>query len=280
MKKPIKLGFIFILAAMLLLTSTLTALAAPLSDSAKVTPLSGIENFTSVSISPENLPGTLLNEGGAILPAGFAAGEKEFSGDGIQVSNLTGSANLCFPLANYQFGWSGSVYLWWNGKWTALPTITTPSVESSGASACTTIYENGTYALLVEYHTPVKNEVSRIKACNFIQMTKLISESPVDGQISLEAYIFAGVFDLAKFPLGMEVKYKILNVSPAGSLTGDLAGTTQVAFTEMDGATSIAALQFEDGTVLNFSGDVTPEFTIRFYLPGCYQDYSEDLFDK
>jgi hypothetical protein len=272
MKRSLLTGFSFILVLALLLTATGAAIAAPLADAPVVTLLAGSGTITTKPISVEDLPGTIVNEAGTILPAGFPEGEKQFSGDGIQVSGLNGMANACMPMANYQYGWFGSIYQYVNGKWTALPGTTTPIAESSAATVCATIYSDGIYAVLVSYKPPANG--TQDKECTMRMKGGVFGSNDVEGFVDLYGVLLMSDFNVNHFPVGAKFKYKVINENPAVTLGGDLTGYITVVGAEGDEDGSFVEFTFSEDTFVTYSGEGSPEFSVRVYLPGCYADFN------
>jgi hypothetical protein len=271
MKTTLKFGFSIILVLTLLLTATGAVLAAPLAGGPTVTPLTGAGGFTVTLVSAADLPGTVVNDAGTVLPAGFSEGEMRFSGDGVKVSGLSGSASLCMPLADYQYGWHGSIYQWLNGKWTALATTTTPDTESASATVCTVIYGDGTYALLVSYKQPATT--GKVEACTVRMKNAVFASYDVEGMVGLEEARLMSDFDIKYFPVGARFKYKVVNEDPTIPLGGDLSGYMTVTSSDMSHGFLLVEFSFPDGTVVTYSGEGFPDFVVRVYLPGCYSDF-------
>jgi hypothetical protein len=272
MKVAFKYGFSLMIVLTLLLTATGAVFAAPLTDGPVVTSLTGAGTFTTALVSPADLPGTVVNSAGIVLPAGFNEGEVQFSGDGIKVSGLNGSATLCMPLADFQYGWHGSVYQWLSGKWTALPTTTTELAESSAASACAVIYSDGTYALLVSYKEPARPKL--VEACTIRIKNGVFTSNDVRGEVGLDTARLMSDFDVSIFPVGARFKYKVINRDPAVTLGGDLSGYITVVSSELSHGSSLVDFTFADGTAVTYTGEETPSFIVRVYLPGCYSDFT------
>jgi hypothetical protein len=268
MKRTLLTGFSFILVLTLLLTATGSAIAAPLADGPVVKPLTGSDAFTTVTISPASLPGTTVNSVGTIVPAGFSTGEKQFDGDGIKVSGMMGSASACFPLAKYQFGWSGSVYQWVNGKWTVLPTTITPIAESANATACATIYADGIYALLVSYHEPAGS----IGACSMRFLSGVVGDDTTPGELDMYGVLMLLQADAAKFHDGMTFKYKVINNDLSIPLSGDLSGYLTLFYVSGNSSSALLEFEFAEGTTITYSGEGMPNGSVRIYLGSCYLD--------
>lgn len=268
MKRSMLHGFSFAVVLALLLTSAGAAIAAPLADAPVVTLLAGSGTITTKTISVEDLPGTIVNEAGMLLPVGFPKGEKQFSGNGIQVSGLNGKANVCLPLANYQYGWNGSIYQYVNGKWTILPGTTTPITESSAAKVCATIYGNGIYALIVGYKQP---EIQTLKPCKNIDSV-YVSFETIEAQSLLRV---ARVIFYPQLRSGTPVSYRIINIDPAsgfylysGSYSG--AGITVSSFEGWIG--DISSVTFDESNYFRYMWLFDAQFTVRFLIDNCYID--------
>ncbi len=118
-----------------------------------VAAISGDTDFVASVTDPLKLSGTYKNDVGTPVPTGFPAGEIQFGGNGLVLKDVTsGSQSLCFSFPTYRYGWRGSIYQWNGSKWVKLATTITERNEGAPALACTTVYGNGTYALLIGFY--------------------------------------------------------------------------------------------------------------------------------
>jgi hypothetical protein len=262
----------------LLLTTFSSAQASVLHDDPVVTVITGGTALTTTTIALEKLPGSYLGSDGLTLPVGGNPGEKQFGGDGILVTGLTGgSASLCFPAPSPRYGWHGVVSQWDGSKWIALATTTSESEEGINAKACATIYYDGTYALIMSYSTPANQAMSRCPNIDFIYpyYDEYRSETR-DGWIITGGVVFPAL------PVGTSVTYRLLNIDP-NNLTGSLSASGVVVDNVQVGPDEYySEVEFPEGTAIYFPvenswWDYT--FTIRFVTTGCYVDfqYPSDL---
>ena len=77
-------------------------------------------------------------------------------------------------------------------------------------------------------------------------------------------------------PEGTSVSYKIINVSPAGSLTGDLSGSG-IAFTDLFSPWGEASVVILPPNQMTYSGGVEDlSFTVQVSALGCTKYYQYD----
>jgi hypothetical protein len=109
-------------------------------------------SFTSVVVSPWQLPGTTTLSSGVAVPVGFPKGELQFGGKGIQISGIAEhkSIQVCFDFPTYNNSWKGKIYEWNGIKWVPVTTTILAPAESN-PSACTSSAKNGFYALIIGY---------------------------------------------------------------------------------------------------------------------------------
>ncbi len=237
-------------------------------------PVSGDMVFTSTAVSPLSLAGAEKTDGGLIVPVGFPTGEKQFGGQALQVSGLSsGSASACFSFPTYRYGWRGGVYQWLNNKWVSMPTTFSNTADKEGAPtlACATIYSSGTYALLTHFsiaEAPVKS----IPECDFIDRIHIMIAHPADWPANSNGINSVDIFPA--LPAGTRVDYKIMNISPAGALTGSLSASSTAT---RDGAAPGDPYSYTpfvwDQSQFYFTGNWDDiSFTLRVYTMGCYKD--------
>jgi hypothetical protein len=119
-----------------------------------VTPLYGDKIFSAISTPVLNLPGTIPNGDNLTLPVGFPKGTAQFGGDALVVKDmLQGSmARVCFSMPPERTQWVGTVHQWNGSKWVRLATtVSQAGDEATVATACTQIYGDGIYALIMGY---------------------------------------------------------------------------------------------------------------------------------
>lgn len=152
MKK--RLTFLPVLIVCALVLSVFSpAMAKPLPPENKlpdpvVTWIDGDNEFTATMLSTVQLPGT--SGADAYLPLGdWPEGEKLFGDKGVALSGFSyGSVSICFPVFTANMGWSYAVGVFDGSQWNTLPTSITKQEETPNSWACSTVYANGTYALL------------------------------------------------------------------------------------------------------------------------------------
>ena len=148
MKKVYKTSFLFVIVLSLLLASFGGAKAA-IGDDPVVTPVSGDMEFTTEVVPIASLPGTVELADLMLAPAGFPAGEAQFEGAGVMISEMdSGKATACFAVSGTQWGWGGKVGMWDGTKWVLLSTTITKAEEALNSLACATVTGNGTYAFI------------------------------------------------------------------------------------------------------------------------------------
>jgi hypothetical protein len=268
MKRSVFHGFSFMLVLALLLTSAGAAIAAPLSDGPVVSAPSGGGAVTTTILPVSELPGTVANAAGTIFPQGHESGDLMFSGDGVQVSGLVGSAMISFPLVNYQYGWSGSIYQFLDNQWVILPTTVTPIAESANATATATIYSDGIYALIVAYKGP---KTQTLKPCKNIDSV-YVSFETIEAQSLIRV---AKVIFYPQLNSGTPVSYSVINIDPtsgfylySGAYSG--AGITVSSFEGWIG--DISTVTFGEANYFRYGELYNAQFTVRFLLDHCYID--------
>ncbi len=251
-----------------------------------VTPGSGDKEFTAAVTAPAALPGTVTGDNAILFPAGFPAGTAQFGGDGVVVKGFTGgTASACFSIPPARSEWVGSIHQWNGTKWIKLPTtITEGDVESNSASACASIYGDGTFALIMGYTgapepkgLPVCSADMRINGYSYATVMPLNEMNPLD------SYLIQ-ILDLninLQIAPGTVVSYSLLNINPTGSMAGTLTrgGTvigdsgygTEIRFVDL-----IDLDPPFDPSAWIISNDQLSRmnFTLRLTFPNCYKDFS------
>ena len=231
------------------------------------------------TIRLEELPGTVLGSSGLILPVNNSTGEIQFNGDGVKITGLTGgSASLCFNTYSSNSEWVSVIYHWSGEKWEKMDTSLTDYAESSVAKACSTIYSDGTYALLISY---TSKEVS-IKPCKDILFIYPYLGDPEEGDLPDNFFYIEGGVVYPGLPVGTHVSYHLRNISPKGSLTGSLSASGIVTNNVNLGTPDdfYSEVVFPPNTTIYYSEDWRDiTFTVRFFTQGCYFDfkYPDDL---
>jgi hypothetical protein len=274
MKRTLLTVFSFVIMFCFVLTSFGSVQAYSEPTDPVVTPVSGDLEFTTQVVAPLTLGAAVVADGDRYLPAGYAKGDLQFIGNAVIVSGFdSGTATACFSNPGYRFGWIGNVYQWLNGKWNLLPTTTTEGVEDLSATACTTIYGSGTYALLAGYKTPEGGQCPKI---SFVSLGIF----PYAEGMTLFGIAIVGDFPLTWAPAGTPVSFKISNISPAGSLSGPMTGSGEVTNGGTDPDGTFAVWMLPEGFDYEFTGEELPSFTVRVSVKGCHYDYHfpEDYF--
>ena len=111
-------------------------------------------SFNQSPIDVVQLPGTFISSNGLYFPSGFAVGEAQFGGKGIQISGVPAGkkVQICFSFPVYDYGWTGNIYQWNGTKWSIQPTTSVVS-SNSEHHYCTKNGQNGTYSLIIAYHS-------------------------------------------------------------------------------------------------------------------------------
>jgi hypothetical protein len=119
-----------------------------------------IPNADNVSYSYEivnqaDLPGAINDGTSKIVPEGFS-GSKQFEGNGLYLSSVktktSGKETVCFSIPNYRYGWTGKIYKWVDGQWSATHSSqSSTNTENSQHKVCNPYATKGIYALIVTY---------------------------------------------------------------------------------------------------------------------------------
>ncbi len=290
----------------LLPVSTANATTAPLPgkptsywEPPVITPLTGDKEFTIKTLDPIALTdGTSKTANNLVVPAGFPLGQKQFGGEVALVKDFDGgTARACFSLPNYRYGWDGGIFQWNGTKWAALPSTLTEGKEGGPATVCTTIYGNGTYALITGFAHPEK-AFGNLPVCSE-DFEAFTVPFIVDGDgETFETFAFIVLLINKSFPEGTRISYNVINVTPAGSLSGALHQTGYV-YTNADPLSIVFFLTPDDlqefmDTIDDLSDYVPPSythltfhyiegwedlsFTVRVTTPSCYKDFVYDDF--
>ncbi len=267
MKKSLSVGFALVLVISLLLAATGTVVAAPLNGGPGISPSSGGGTATLTTIPISKLPGTEADAAGTLFPIGHSSGDLMFSGNGVQVSGLVGSASLSMPLANYAKGWNGSIYQWLNNAWVKIPTSVSQNDESANGTASATIYSNGIYALIVEFKLP--DDASK-KVCFEYETYLFGSYGTSDPYIYFGGEYLWSDFTLDDFPVGTTFRYTVISTAPGVTFSGDTSGFVTV----IGGDGNMLVLALPADTYVNYTGEITgPPFIFRVFINGCKVDF-------
>lgn len=263
-----------------------------------ITPLTGDKDFTVKSLDPISLAfGTVKTGNDLVVPAGFPLGEKQFGGDVAQVTDFdAGTARACFSLPTYRYGWKGGIFQWDGSRWKSIPSTLTEGIEGGAATVCATINGNGTYALIIGFSQPEK-PVSSLPVCSADFTAGTITILVEDESETTETIAIILMFINQPFPQGTRISYNIIDVYPAGVLSGALHQTGSV-FNDMSSLSMIVFLSPDDLQELIDSGGlptyIPPSythltfhhvegwedmfFTVRVTTPTCYKDFTSEDF--
>lgn len=273
--------FSFLLVITLALSSFSSAAAA--GGDPWVTPVSGDMEFTATAVSVANLPGVVELPSQMLAPAGFPAGEMQFGGSGVRVTDFdAGKATACFSLSAIEVkkGWGGKVGMWNGAKWVLLPTtIAVPAEEASTTSACAGITGNGTYAF-IKYIADAALLQKGPQACGVLTYAFPYSFDfeEFDGWMS-EGFIVHNSF----IPIGTPISYQLVNVIPSGFFTSGQSGSgTVVDYMQIDVDEYAFLVEFDPMVIFEYDYfEYLDSFTLRVFLPNCYTDfqYPDDMIN-
>lgn len=198
-----------------------------------VTTLNGDAEYTVTIVNPAQLAGATVGGQGYPLPVGFPSGEKKFGGDAVIISGVSGgSQSVCFAFPTYTAGWRGSIYQWAGSAWQALSTTFSEGSDGTPELACTTVYGNGTYALLIYFSAadaPVSASAINTSTDDCIMDLRRIGlsfDSP--DRTAIQARVgFIGMAD------GVKYTWVIIEAEPAGvfgALPISGTGTSQFGY--------------------------------------------------
>lgn len=211
--KKLLLPFFSCLLMLTFLVSYGSATAADLANPV-VTPVSGDMEFVTTVVPIASLLGITELPGGMLVPVGFPAGEAQFQGNGVRITEFeTGKATACFSITGTEVGWGGKVGVWDGKKWALLPTTITSHEESLVSTACATINGSGTYAFIRWVA-----DAELLPGCGYDTTPWQLSTWP-DAD-SIRFY----VENMDNVPYGTPVIYRVLSMDPAGGLTGAMSG--------------------------------------------------------
>lgn len=256
-------------------------------ESPFVTPISGDKDFTVQTLDPITLlAGTSKTESGLVVPIGFSLGEKQFGGEVLQIKGFeAGTARACFYFPNHRYGWSGGIYQWNGNRWIVIPSTLSEGSEGAPAVICADVFMSGTYALIIGYTQPIaKNNV--LPPCSEDVETIFFFKQMAIEDDSLFSFSVFGLAISGSFPEGTPIRYTILDISPAGSMSGALKGTGKVIpagpWTWVIFLTDEDLPDFWDMPVppeytrVTMTNHPDTSFTFRLITPKCYLDYDKD----
>jgi hypothetical protein len=210
MKKFVPVFIAFAMVFGLLFAGYTPALAAKWDDPV-VTPLTGDTEFTVTLLDPSKV-GSYKGDSGLTIPEGYLDGEEQFGGKLLGLADVGyGTQKLCFAFPAYPFGWRGFIAKWDGAKWVKLETSVTAGKESAPDMACTTIYGNGTYGLIIGY-----SEADAPGAPCLLDMT--------GWNLQYDGGVHRFYVDMSFVAGGTFVTYRVIGISPAGSIELDGAG--------------------------------------------------------
>lgn len=278
--KKFVLPFFSLLLVLSLALSSFSSVTAAGGGNPWVTPVSGDMEFTSTIVPIASLPGVIELPSQMLAPAGFPAGETQFGGNGVRVTDFdAGKATACFSLSAQEVkkGWGGKVGMWDGTKWVLLPTTIAPvAEEASSTSACAGITGNGTYAF-IKYIADAALLPKGLPACGVMTAAFPFFYDFGDYEGSMDGGI---VFHDSLIPTGTPISFQLLNVIPSGFFTSGQSGSGIVfASGEFEGLFAALVL-FDPAVIFEYDYfDNLESFTLRVFLPGCYTDfqYPDDL---
>mgnify|MGYP006906716570 CR=1 FL=1 len=283
LKRNLFTVFCILLVFTLLFATTGSVAAAPLNDGPSIYS-STDDSVTATIIEISKLPGTVKLDNGAIYPVGFENGSRVFSGLGMKVSDLNGSAVIHMPVKNYTYGWTGSIYQYAFGGWIEVPTVITKDNESADGTASATIYYDGIYAVLVHYVAPVIQK-DEGPTCPAYEPFLFYTVDTDNQEIGLMALFVLGEF--TNFGLINEEIVPVTVVSDNPEITF-ISSTPEEAwlflFEDASGVYGFAAVMVEPSeemATIEYTGEGLPYFTITVEINGCSFSYSvnEDNFE-
>jgi hypothetical protein len=277
MKKHLLTGFSILIVFTLLFATTGSASAAPLADGPSIYS-STDDSVTATILEIDELPGTVKLDNGAIYPVGFESGSRVFSGQGLQVSGLNGSAVIHMTVKNFTYGWTGSIYQYFGNGWIEVPTVITKDNESNDGTASATIYYDGIYAVLVRYVAPIVNETG--PECPVYESIAYFFLDMDEQLLGPALFIAQGDFTDLGLTYGMEVDWTIRSINPAVSFSGATSGTAPLYLMEdgdyIYGFVVQLSTSMEDLPIVEFSGEGVPYFFITVDTGACNFSYTAD----
>ncbi len=282
MKKQLFTCFSILLVLTLLLAPTGSAAAAPLADGPSIYS-STDDSVDTTMLEISKLPGTVKLDSGAIYPVGHESGDLIFSGSGLKVTGLTGSAVIHMPVKNFTYGWTGSIYQYAFGGWIEVPTIITKDNESSNGTASATIYYDGIYAVLVHYVAPVV--VDKGPSCPAYESMSYYMVNMDSHMVGLVYFLAEGDISDLGLTDGMEVNWSVTSINPGVTFEGNTSGTAPIALLEEGGEVfGFAAILFTGDDylpIISFAGEGLPYFIITVDTGDCNFSYTanEETFD-
>jgi hypothetical protein len=236
MKKFVPAFIAFALAFSLVIAGFTPAQAATKWGDPTVTPISGDTEFTITLLYPSKI-GSYKGESGLTIPEGYLDGEKQFGGKLLVLKGVSyGTQTLCFPFPTYASGWRGSIASWNSTKWVIFATSFTPGKEGAATLACTTIYGDGTYGLIVNFSdedAPAASEECLTQGFTTSQMNWNWGA----GILNIDLWY------LGDKPLGTKVKWSVVDILPIGSIWG----------TGLSGSDKLHILGFDNRVGIEFS---------------------------
>lgn len=216
-----------VVIVLLLMSTFLMAFRLPASGSTAdptVTAISGDMDFAVTIVAPTSLAGAVASGESRVYPLGYTDGSLQFIGKALVLSGVSGgSESVCFPFADYVYGWRGAVHTWTGSAWLPLTTSFSEGSEGVATKACTTVFGDGTYALLAYYSSsdaPVKAAAYVVPGCIMdVSLGGYGYDGPDGGTIRVLA-TFPGLLD------DVEYSWEVTSASPASSMPGlPISGT-------------------------------------------------------
>jgi hypothetical protein len=281
--KKFVLSFFSLLLVLSLALSSFSSVTAAGGGDPWVTPVSGDMEFSATIVPIASLPGVIELASQMLAPAGFPAGEAQFGGNGVRLTEFeTGKATACFSLSAIEVrqGWGGKVGMWDGAKWVLLPTTIAPvAEEASTTSACAGITGNGTYAF-IKYISDAALLPKGPPACGVLTFA-----FPFDFDFEeFDGWMEEGIIvHNSLIPEGTPISYQLVNVVPSGFFTSGQSGSGFVVDSfDIGLGQYVAFVEFDPAVIFEYDYfDNLESFTLRVFLPQCYTDFQfpDDLFN-
>ncbi len=129
------------------------------------------------------------------------------------------------------------------------------------------IYYDGTYAVLMGYKEPEDKKV--MQECANIEFISLDIDWDTDEITLVGGYVYPAI------TVGSNVRYQLLHIEPAGTVTGDLTAPGVVIINFDPGFGDVMSyVEFPEGTLLTSTVSWENTFIVRFYFANCYEDFN------
>ena len=276
--KKLVLPFFSLLLVLSLALSSFSSVTAAGGGDPWVTPVSGDMEFTATVVPIASLPGVIELASQKLAPVGFPAGEAQFGGNGVRVTDFdAGKATVCFSLRAIEVkqGWGGKVAMWNGTTWVPLSTTIAPAAEeASTTSACAGITGNGTYAFIKYIADAALLPPKGLPACGVMS-----AAFPLPGHFDFEEtegwMQYGIVIHDSLIPVGTRISYQLVNVVPSGFFTSGQSGSGIVSASgEIEEGIFGALVLFDPRVIFEYDDYKNLDsFTLRVFLPQCYTDF-------